>query len=135
MAAAQQVARQQCLGDRHALPSTLGSSLEGAFRTPTLRCVGAYPSYLHTGQLATLKQVVGFFDRGGDHAGAYPGVNELTPLGLSDQEKTDLVAFLGALEGAGRAAALLADAVSGTSSYRLSVTGADLVLDHPTATL
>ncbi len=94
-------------GDRHALPSARDPALEGAFRTPTLRCAGTHPSYLHTGQLATLEQVLGFFDRGGDRAGAYPGVNELSALGLSAREKADLVAFLGALEGPGPDAALL----------------------------
>jgi cytochrome c peroxidase len=96
--------------DRHALPPTITPALEGAFRTPGLRCASTHPSYLHTGQLATLEQVVRFFDRGGDPAGAYPGVSELSPLGLSEQERADLVAFLGALEGPGPEPSLLAPA-------------------------
>ena len=94
-------------GDRHALPAAVTPKLEGAFRTPTLRCVSSHPSFMHTGQLGALDQVVAFFDRGGDRAGGYPGANELAPLGLSDRERADLVAFMGALTGPGPAAALL----------------------------
>ena len=93
-------------GDRHALPATPGPALEGAFRTPTLRCVAGQPSYMHTAQMTGLAQVMAFFNRGGDRAGGYPGTNELAPLGLSDREQADLVAFLGALSGPGPAAAL-----------------------------
>jgi cytochrome c peroxidase len=92
-------------GERGALP-VLGPEHEGAFRTPTLRCVSGQPSFMHTGQLASLEQVVAFFDRGGDPAG-YPGTNELLRLGLSAEERADLVAFLDSLEGPGPPAGLL----------------------------
>lgn len=95
-------------GDRQALPAASGPELEGAFRTPTLRCAAGHPSFMHTGQLSSLDQVVGFFDRGGDSDGDYPGVNELTPLGLSERERADLVAFMLTLSGPGPDAALLA---------------------------
>jgi cytochrome c peroxidase len=94
-------------GDRHALPVSAGADLEGAFRTPTLRCAAAHPSFMHTGQITSLAQVVVFFDRGGDPAGAYPGTSELHPIGLSDRERADLVAFMGALAGPGPDPALL----------------------------
>jgi cytochrome c peroxidase len=94
-------------GDRHALPAAPGPALEGAFRTPTLRCVAGEPSYMHTAQLSGLDQVIAFFNRGGDRPGGYPGTNEIAPLGLSDREQADLVAFLGALSGPGPAAPLL----------------------------
>jgi cytochrome c peroxidase len=94
-------------GDRGQLAAVAGADLEGAFRTPTLRCAAAHPSFMHTAQLATLDQVVAFFDRGGDPAGHYPGTNELEPLGLSDRERADLVAFMGALAGPGPDPALL----------------------------
>jgi cytochrome c peroxidase len=93
-------------GDRHALPATVTPQMEGAFRTPTLRCVADHPSFMHTGQLTALDQVMAFFDRGGDRAGSYPGTNELAPLALSDRERADLVAFMSALAGPGPAAAL-----------------------------
>jgi cytochrome c peroxidase len=94
-------------GDRHALPAAVTPKLEGAFRTPTLRCAASHPSFMHTAQLGALDQVMAFFDRGGDRAGGYPGANELAPLGLSDRERADLVAFMDALTGPGPAAALL----------------------------
>ncbi len=80
------------------IPAELSPSLEGAFRTPSLRCVGIRPSFMHTGQMLSLKAVVAFFDSGG-HTGAYFGTKEIAPLGLSDEQKQDLVAFLNALGG------------------------------------
>ena len=97
-------------GDRHVLPEQLGPELEGAFRTPTLRCAANHPSFMHTGQFRSLEQVVGFFDRGGDRSG-YPGKSELTALDLGDAERADLIAFLGTLNGSGPEPALLAPAM------------------------
>jgi cytochrome c peroxidase len=79
---------------------------EGSFRTPGLRCVSRHPSFMHTGQLTRLGDVIAFFD-GGGHFMGYPGRNELEPLGLSEGEKADLEAFLGALDGPGPRAELL----------------------------
>lgn len=87
-------------GDRGALPAEVGSELEGAFRTPTLRCIARQPSFMHTGQLVTLSSVVSFFARGGDRFG-YPGTSEILPLELSDDDKADLEAFLQSLDGSG----------------------------------
>jgi cytochrome c peroxidase len=93
-------------GDRKALPAVT-PALEGAFRTPTLRCSANHPSFMHTGQIQELGLVMSFFDRGGDRVGNYPGTNELKPLGLTEREREDLVAFMGALSGSGPAAELL----------------------------
>jgi cytochrome c peroxidase len=93
-------------GDRDKLPPAALPEHEGAFRTPSLRCVSRQPSFMHTGQLTTLSGVVSFFARGGDRSG-YPGTNELTPLELTDEERADLVAFIGSLDGPGPDAALL----------------------------
>ena len=93
-------------GDDGRLPEELGSELLGAFRTPRLRCASIRPSYMHTGHVRTLEDVVAFFNRGGDPFG-YPGTNELTPLGLTPEERADLVAFLRTLDGPGPAAELL----------------------------
>jgi cytochrome c peroxidase len=94
-------------GDRKALPDAVGPELEGAFRTPSLRCTSKHPSFMHTGQIRSLEQAVNFHNRGGDPPGHYPGVNELEPLGLSESERADLVAFIKALEGTGPDSELL----------------------------
>lgn len=67
------------------------------FKTPSLRNVALTAPYMHNGVFATLEDVVEFYDRGG-----VP--NELLsplihPLGLSAEEKGDLVEFLKALTG------------------------------------
>jgi cytochrome c peroxidase len=89
-----------------ALGDLTDGKLVGAFRTPTLRCAARRPSFMHTGQLRTLADVVAFHARGGDTFG-YPGTSELASLELTAQDEQDLVAFLGALEGPGPAPALL----------------------------
>ena len=67
----------------------------GAFKTPTLREVARTAPYMHDGSLASLEQVVDYYDRGGNrNAWLDP---ELRPLGLADAEKTALVAFLRSL--------------------------------------
>lgn len=94
-------------GARDVLPGAEPGDLEGAFRTPTLRCIAEQPSFMHTGQFTSLTSVMSFFSRGGDGPGGYPGVNELERLDLDETERADLVAFLGALMGKGPDAALL----------------------------
>jgi cytochrome c peroxidase len=89
------------------LPETLDAALEGAFRTPRLRCVAGRPSFMHTGQMLSLEEVIEFFDQGGEKAG-FPGKNELAALSLSPLERADLVSFLKALDGAGPSAELMA---------------------------
>lgn len=67
----------------------------GKFRTPSLRELKYTAPYMHNGVFASLREVVEFFDRGG---GAAPNKSPmLQPLGLSEQEKADLVAFLESL--------------------------------------
>jgi cytochrome c peroxidase len=87
-------------GDRGMLPAAIEPEMEGAFRTPTLRCISEQPSFMHTGQLRSLEDVVAFFDRGGDTV-AFPGVSEIAPLELSARERADLAAFLRAIDGPG----------------------------------
>lgn len=93
-------------GDDGRIPSEVGPELEGSFRTPRLRCVSRRPSFMHTGQMISLDEVVSFFDKGGD-IGGFPGTKEIVPLGLSSRERADLVAFLKALDGPGPASELL----------------------------
>lgn len=89
------------------LPAEVGPELVGAFRTPRLRCVAQRPSFMHTGHVGSLAEVISFFDRGGEQVG-FPGKNELLPLKLSARERADLLAFLNTLTGPGPAPALLA---------------------------
>jgi cytochrome c peroxidase len=69
----------------------------GRFKTPTLRNVALTAPYMHDGSLATLEDVIDFYNRGG---GRNPYLDEaIVPLGLISQDKKDLVAFLKALSG------------------------------------
>ncbi len=68
-----------------------------AFRTPTLRELKYTAPYMHNGTLATLVDVVNFYNQGG--GSATPKSPLLKPLGLTDAEKRALVAFLESLSG------------------------------------
>ena len=97
----------------------LRDAVEGAFKTPILRNVALTPPYMHNGGLASLEQVVEFYDRGGrrtligncDSTGTDPanpatqeGTKECSnfdpaviPLGFTPEEEAGLVAFLKSL--------------------------------------
>lgn len=85
-------------GDDGRMPE-IGPEHEGAFRTPSLRCVSRRPTFMHSGLLHSLEEVVAFFNRGGDPKGTHPGTSVSKPLGLSPEEERDLVAFLRTLDG------------------------------------
>ena len=68
-----------------------------AYKTPSLRNVELSAPYMHNGSLATLEDVVRFYNAGG-------AANEnlspfIKPLGLSETEIDELVAFLQSLTG------------------------------------
>lgn len=68
-----------------------------AFKTPSLRNVAQTRPYMHDGSLGSLKDVVDYYDKGGDYS---PNKSELIkPLNLSEEEKRDLVSFLESLTG------------------------------------
>ena len=67
----------------------------GKFITPTLRELKYTAPYMHNGVFSTLAEVVDFYDRGGGRDD--PLAAELKPLGLSAEEKKDLIAFLESL--------------------------------------
>jgi hypothetical protein len=85
---------------------SIRDAVDGAFKTPSLRNAELTGPYFHNGGQATLEQVVDFYNRGGDRRG--PDGNDTTgfgpngsnldadiaSLGLTAQEKADLVAFL-----------------------------------------
>lgn len=73
----------------------------GAFKTSTLRNIAITAPFMHDGSLATLRDVVDHYNNGGVTVATDP-VNDflsggIRPLDLTEQEKTDLVAFLEAL--------------------------------------
>jgi cytochrome c peroxidase len=71
--------------------------MQHAFKTPGLREIAHRGPYMHDGSLATLEAVVDHYDKGGIDR---PSRSDLIkPLGLSAQEKKDLVAFMLTLTG------------------------------------
>ncbi len=79
----------------------------GRFRAPSLRNVALTAPYMHDGSVATLEEVVRLYEAGGRHIldGSYAGDGRRSPLKsglvsgftLTEQERTDLLAFLEAL--------------------------------------
>lgn len=71
-------------------------AVNGAFKTPGLRNIELTGPYFHNGGKSTLRQVVDFYDRGGDFS--QQNMEDLDPdirsLNLTELEKQDLVAFL-----------------------------------------
>jgi cytochrome c peroxidase len=68
------------------------TKMQHAFKTPGLREITNRGPYMHDGSIGTLEDVVEHYDRGGTDR---PSRSDLvSPLGLTVQEKTDLVAFL-----------------------------------------
>jgi cytochrome c peroxidase len=71
----------------------------GAFKTPTLRDCSRHPPYMHDGSVATLREAVAFYWRGGVEN---PWLSEkIRRVGFGRGEIDDLVAFLEALDGEG----------------------------------
>jgi len=69
----------------------------GRFKTPSLRNVTLTAPYMHDGSVNTLEAVVDFYDRGGRrNSNLDPAIR---PLRLTSDQRSDLVAFLRALEG------------------------------------
>jgi cytochrome c peroxidase len=66
---------------------------KGFFKTPSLRNLDLRAPYFHNGSVATMRQMVDFYNRGGD----FPSVStdsQVRPLGLTESQKTDLITFL-----------------------------------------
>ena len=70
---------------------------KGAFKTPILRNVARTAPYMHDGSLKTLRDVVDFYN-GGGNSNAHLD-QRIKPLNLSSAERDDLVAFLESLNG------------------------------------
>lgn len=67
---------------------------DGGFKVPGLRNVELTAPYFHNGGQLTLEQVVEFYNRGGDFNNGAELDPDIQTLGLSEQDKGDLVAFL-----------------------------------------
>ena len=70
---------------------------QGNFKTPTLREIGRTAPYMHDGSIATLEDVIEYYDRGGNRNSSLDP--EVQPLRLSPVEKQELAAFLRGLSG------------------------------------
>ena len=81
-------------------PADSGAYKEFKFRTPTLRNVMITGPYMHNGMMETLQDVVEFMNAG---VSQNPNItsdmmdNDITPLGLSEKEISQIVAFLESL--------------------------------------
>ena len=77
----------------------------GKFRTPSLRYTKYTAPYMHNGTLSTLESVIEFYNRGGvTEDGRTTGFPEtksplIRPLGLTEDEKLDLLRFVEAFSG------------------------------------
>jgi cytochrome c peroxidase len=73
----------------------------GSFKTPTIRNIDRTAPYMHDGSLATLEDVVSFYNNGGREEESDPlsGFQSggIRPLDLTDAEIQELVAFMEAL--------------------------------------
>jgi cytochrome c peroxidase len=88
-------AENEDIGRGRLFPTSV--KLRYAFKTPTLRDVARRAPYMHNGSLATLRDVVALYDRGGIERPSRSAL--IAPLRLTEDEKTDLVAFLQTLTG------------------------------------
>jgi cytochrome c peroxidase len=66
--------------------------LQYAFKTPTLRNVAVRAPYMHDGSVKSLEEVVDLYDHGGIERPSR--AEAIRPLGLTAEEKRDLVDFL-----------------------------------------
>ena len=88
---------------------TLDPADRWKYRTPSLRNVALTAPYMHDGSLATLAEVIDYYDRGGSPHELLD--QRIRPLGLGPDEKQELAAFLESLTG-DNIAALVEDARS-----------------------
>jgi cytochrome c peroxidase len=74
-------------------------AVNGMFKTPTLRNVELTAPFFHNGDAATLRQVVDFYNRGGNfHTQNIADLDaDITNLGLTEEEKVSLVEFMKSL--------------------------------------
>jgi cytochrome c peroxidase len=64
----------------------------GAFKTPTVRNAALTAPYMHDGSVATLEEVVEWYDKGG-HPNPHLS-DKIKPLNLTAEEKVAIVEFM-----------------------------------------
>jgi hypothetical protein len=89
-------ANGRCERTEPVLPAFQRVAVDGAFKTPGLRNVELTGPYFHNGGVATLRQVVQFYNRGGNFCSL--NIKDLDPsiqpLGMSSLQERLLVDFL-----------------------------------------
>ena len=114
-------------------------AVDGAFKIPTLRNIGLTAPYFHTGGQGNLKDVVRFYNRGGDRRGPIDndttGLDEETPFGV--RNKSNLDPILGdRTRLTGRTLGLTEEEMDDLVQFLLSLTDERVachsgVFDHP----
>ncbi|MBR9919420.1 MAG: cytochrome C peroxidase [Bacteroidetes bacterium] len=66
----------------------------GKFRAPTLRNIALTAPYMHDGSIETLEEVIDFYNEGVHYADNLDENLVIQPLGLDEEMKADLLAFL-----------------------------------------
>ena len=89
-------AKDADIGRARLFPTSV--KLRFAFKTPTLRDTARRAPYMHDGSIPTLEAVIDLYDRGGIERPSRSVL--IKPLGLTQVEKADLVAFLNTLTSA-----------------------------------
>lgn len=88
------ITRENATGTRHLRPEHRNF---GEFKVPSLRNLRLTAPYMHNGSIATLRDVVRHYSELDEDRLHSDGERILKPLGLSDAESNDLVAFLESL--------------------------------------
>ncbi|HYP09656.1 MAG TPA: cytochrome c peroxidase, partial [Bryobacteraceae bacterium] len=73
------------------------ATARGRFKTPGLRNIEFTGPYFHNGGQATLRQVMEFYNRGGDFPVNPTSGPDIRPLNLSAEDQSNLVSFMKAL--------------------------------------
>ncbi|MFB6469279.1 cytochrome-c peroxidase [Cytobacillus sp. Hz8] len=84
-------------GDDGRFAVTNDKADKGKIRTPALRGVAHTAPYMHDGSLATLEDVVNYYNQGGGNDTNKDSL--IQPLNLTDEEVSALVAFLESMSG------------------------------------
>lgn len=74
----------------------IDESMQGAYKTPSLRNIAATAPYFHDGRYASLAEVLQHYNDAANTAGENP-LSELNPIDLDSEERAALEAFLRSL--------------------------------------